>query len=548
MSNIGGMCTGSDVSLLFGNHLVLTDIRESVIIGDATNGLALGALVTLGYLRVEPGKGTLTVKTLRVGSGAELTSNKDVEVTESLILQGELNGELDESSTIKTLTYGSRATDLVKKIALTDTLDALSIQVGSGELRLDEVVKTRNLGLCSGTLSLVDAESTTDSTLHVTEQITVQNGMLAKDSNDPGSLSTDKAKTSTENDRYILTYITPGKRTVTDALEWFDPRDVIVDHAKAEIMVPGNRSLPGKLDVLKGTLIVDGELTVGTSPLDRTSASHVDRYSVVVAAGELHTKGQDVIVHGKVTVNGTSKLMTGGGDLQVLGRGSDGAYAGNTARVTVGEKAMMNLGAGTLMLRPATTAGKNLRGAARPQVLLALHGTLTGNVEVPKGSKITTIAPARQLRMVTFDGTATPGTGNQAGALRLLSQGATNQTLVLDSLLARQGYVNTGGTRVTIKGDVLMESATIFPYSIDSLTLAGNLTLRGTGGLNSEFNSNNAKRTVLIRGNFIQEAGRRDSTDMVLSGVKLHPSTTKMVLTSTVNLRTEALEGDFHEN
>ena len=65
-------------------------------------------------------------------------------------------------------------------------LEALSVQVGSGELRLEEVHKVKNLGLCSGTLSLVDAESTTDSTLHVTGQITVQNGMLKKDANNPG--------------------------------------------------------------------------------------------------------------------------------------------------------------------------------------------------------------------------------------------------------------------------------------------------------------------------------------------------------------------------
>ena len=109
-------------------------------------------------------------------------------VTESLLLQGELDGELNEASTVKKLTYGNRNTDVVKNVAVhADGLDALSIQIGNGELRMDEVHKTKYLGLCSGTLSLMDAESTTDSTLHVTEQITVQNGMLEKDTNDPGS-------------------------------------------------------------------------------------------------------------------------------------------------------------------------------------------------------------------------------------------------------------------------------------------------------------------------------------------------------------------------
>ncbi len=153
------------------------------------------------------------------------------------------------------------------------------------------MVKTKNLGLCSGTLSLADAESTTDSTLHVTDHITVQNGMLEKDANDPGSISTDKAKMANINDRYILTYITPGKRTVTDALEWFDPRDVIVNHASAEITTSGDRSIVGKLMITKGKLMVDGMLTVGTSTLHRTSAAEVGRYSVEVAAGELHTEG-----------------------------------------------------------------------------------------------------------------------------------------------------------------------------------------------------------------------------------------------------------------
>ena len=177
-SGLDGMCTGNDVSLTFGNHIVLTGEAKSLVVSDATDGITLGALVTLGDLEIQDG--TLTVKTLHVGPRAELTANKNVNVTESLILQGELSGELDEASTIKRLTYGSRATDVVKKVALTSMLDALAIHAGSGELRLDEVVKTKNLGLCSGTLSLVDAESTTDSTLHVTEHITVQNGMLEK--------------------------------------------------------------------------------------------------------------------------------------------------------------------------------------------------------------------------------------------------------------------------------------------------------------------------------------------------------------------------------
>ncbi len=539
MSNMDGMCTGNDTSLTFGNHLVLTDAAESVIVGDATNGITLDALVTRGDLRVEPGKGPLTVKTLHVGSDAELTANKDVKVTESLILQGELSGELAEASTIKRLTYGSRNTDLVRKAALAKTMEALSVQVGSGELRLEEVHMVKNLGLCSGTLSLADVESTTDSTLHVTEQITVQNGMLQKDASDPGSISTDKAKTADRNDRYMLTYITPGAREVKEGdLEWFDPRDVTVNHAKAEIMAPGSRSLPGKLMVTKGKLTVDGALTVGTSSLDRAGAdalTYVDNYSVVVTTGELHTKGQDVVVHGKVTVNGKSKLVTGGGDLQVLGRVSGGAYAGNTAQVTVAKEAAMDLGTGTLLLGPEDTKKQNGRVlGSLPEVSLMLPGILNGTVHVPKGSKYTRIRSASKLGTVTFDGTKTPNASGPAnnvyGTLQILHPSEMSQVLVIDSLSAKHGRVFTNGKQMTIKGDVLLESATIFPFTIDRLVFSGDLTLRGTGGLNTERSSNSVKRAVVIQGNFTQDKGRKDSANLQLSGVKLHPMTTKTVL------------------
>ncbi len=334
-SNVDGMCMTKDTELTFGNHIIFGGTDKQAVTGRGSE-VMLDAVMALEDLDVS--SGTLTVKTLHVGPRAELMSTKNVKVTESLILEGELNGELDEASTIKRLTYGNRNTDVVKKAALTDMLDALAIHVGSGELHLDEAYETKNLGLCSGTLSLADVESTTDSTLHVTEQITVQNGMLAKDTNDPGSISTDRGKTANINDRYILTYITPGKRTVTDALEWFDPRDVIVNHASAEITTSGDRSIVGKLTITKGKLMVDGMLTVGTSPFHRTDATEVGRYSVLVTAGELHTKGQEVRVHGKVSVNGKSKLMTGGGDLHVLGRVQQGEYASNTAQATMSQR------------------------------------------------------------------------------------------------------------------------------------------------------------------------------------------------------------------
>ncbi len=566
ISSMDGMCTGNDIKLTFGNHVVLTDAGKSVVIGDATNGLTLDALVTLGDLRVESGKGPLTVTTLHVGADAELTANKDVKVTESLILQGELSGELDASSTIKMLTYGNRNTDPVKNAALITILDALAIHMGSGELRLDEVHKTKNLGLCSGTLSLVDVESTTDSTLHVTEQITVQNGMLQKDTSDPGSISTDKAKTANVNDRYVLKYITPGVREVKAGdLEWFAPRDMIVDHAKAEIMVFGDQSLPGKLTVSKGKLIVDGDLTVGTSSLHRTTSSNTDRdaltqvnrYSVVVTAGELHA--ENMVVHGKVTVSGKSKLMTSGGDLHMLGRVNDGEYVNATAEMRVEKDAMADLGAGTLMLGPEDTKKRNgITLSTIPFARLFLHGILNGNIYVPKGSRYTDIFHARKLDTVTFDGTRTPkasGTAeNTAGILRFLGASDSEVELVIDSLSAMEGIVVMNGKQVTIKSDVILGSATFSTYGA-KIVFDGDLTLHDMGGLRVR---SSREHHVEIRGNFTQK--RRNMGSGVAVGVTLRPKTTKTVMgtymvedsvryeveTSTTAIPHLVLHGDFH--
>ncbi len=499
-----GMCTEKSPSLTFGNHLVLTDARASVVTGDATSGLMLDALVTFGDLRVEPGKGPLAVKTLRVGPRAELTVNQDVKVTESFLLQGELGGDLSES--------------------FAGLLHAFSVDVGGGDLDLDFAVRTKHLGLCSGTLSLVDVESTTDSTLHVTEQITVQNGRLMKDSSNPGSISTDEASTADVKDRYVLKYITPGERAVAaNALEWFAPRDVIVDHEDAAITVRGDRSLPGKLTVSKGKLAVDGNLTVGTSTLYRTSATDVDKYSVMVTAGELQT--EDMVVHGKVTVSGKSKLVTGGGDLQVLGRVSDGAYADGTARVMVAEEAMINLGKGTLMLGPEDIAKRDglKNDQTTAQVDLVLRGQLHADtLHIPKGSKRTHIvsgmsaaAHTNLFRVVRFDGGKTPNdqlADNVNGRLffnwveRILVPPIggtdTGTTIVLDSLAVMHGgYVEIHGKKAEIAKEVHLHSGEIYVVG-EALEFRDDLKLSGTGQLNVRDDS--MKRSILIGGDFLQ--------------------------------------------
>ena len=319
-----GMCRTTNVTP--GNEIVLTGEGQHIIFGDAE----LGIVSTEGPLEVQ--NGPLRVKHLHVRAGGELKADNNVVVSEGLILEGDgLSGTLSDASTIKTLVYGSRDTDLVNSAAMVNLLEALSVAVGDeGELGLDQVTKTKNLGLCSGTLVLREAGTDTDSTLTVHDQITVQNGFLTKDTNRLGSIATDKAASPSEADRYILKYITPGKRTVTDALEWFDPRDVIVDHKSADISVTGARSLMGKLTVTNGKLTVDGDLTVGTSPLHRTGSAartNAGKYSLLLSnASELHTKEDNVVVNGGITLNGTSKLMTDGGDVHMLGRVDKGKY------------------------------------------------------------------------------------------------------------------------------------------------------------------------------------------------------------------------------
>ena len=528
-----GMCGATKVTL--GNEIVLTGAGSHVING----ALTLGMLSTANDLVIR--NGPLTVKHLHVRSGGELTSSDDVKIDGgALILEGDgLQGTLADGSVITHLVYGSRDTDLVPSGALVDTLD-LTIDVGDGgELRLDQVTKTKNLGLCSGTLVLREAGTETESTLSVHEQITVKNGRLKKDT---GSIATDA-------NRYHLKYITPGKLTVEAPLdlEWFNPQDVTVDHRSAEIMVEGARSLMGALTVTNGKLIVDGMVTAANVTLSNAS--------------ELHTEEDKVVVNGKVTLNGTSKLMTDGGDVNVLGQVRGGKYTNNTAGVTVEAKAKIDLGTGTLMLGPEDTATR-AAGATRPDVKLMLHGDLVGSISVPKGSKETTIDAAtipadsmgKTLGMIMFDGQmpSASGTSNSEGTLRLLS--TAEKPLMVDSLSAMNGTVEFKNKKVTILKDVHLRSATISPYS-EATEFKGNLTLSGTGGFSTLNSSATDTLSVVIRGDFRQNKG--EMTDS--SGVNLQGkgSTIKTVMGDfmvakdaapyTANkMSTLVLEGDFH--
>ena len=523
-----GMCGATKVT--HGNELLLTGTGTNALNGAMT----LDALFIQSPLEIQ--NGPVTVKHLHVQSGGELKADGDVVVSETLILEGDgLSGKVSDNSTIKTLVYGSPDTDVVQSAALADTLNAFTIAAGAGEVRLDQVTKTKNLGLCSGTLILREAGTAKDSTLLVYDQVTVQNGKIQKDTNKPGNIATDK-------NRYLLKYITPGKLEAGDALEWFNPQDVTVDHASAEIMVEKARSLMGTLTVTNGKLVVDGMVTAGHVTLSNAS--------------ELHTEKDNVVVKGKVTLNGTSKLMTGGGDLHVLGQVRNGQYTNNTAQVTVAKETTINLGTGTLLLGPEDTRRRPLTAAARPDVLLKLDGEFMGMISVPKGSKETTIHVAtisgesKELETITFDGTPTPGDKNDAGLLKITSVDTEGKMLVIDSLSAMQGSVETRGSHVKFTRDVHLSSGDISPYG-ETTTFMGSLKLSGTGGLSTE-KVDDDTLSVAIHGDFMQTKGKTGSG----SGVSLHAKTTKTVKGDfvvsadpapykTKEMSTLIVEGDF---
>ena len=515
-----GMCGATKVTR--GNELLLTGTGTHALDGAIT----LDALFIQSPLEIQ--NGPLTVKHLHVQPGGELKADGDVVVSETLILEGDgLSGTVSDNSTIKTLVYSSPDTDVVQSAAMADTLGAFTIAAGTGEVGLDQVTRAKNVGLCSGTLILREAGTTKDSTLVVYDQITVQNGRIQKDK---GSLATDK-------NRYLLKYVTPGKLTVEAPLdlEWFNPQDVTVDHEEAEIMVEGDRSLMGALTVTRGDLILDGKLTA-TKSLTVTNGNLVVDGMVTTGnvtlsnASMLETKEDKVVVNGKVMMDGTSQFLTAGGDLQVSGQVSSGRYTNNTAQVTVAKGTTINLGTGTLMLGPEDTRNRTgLTAAARPDVLLKLDGDLMGMISVPKGSKETTIHVAtisgesKQLKMITFDGTPTPGEKNDAGLLKITSVDTEGKMLVIDSLSAMQGSVETRGSHVKFTGDVHLSSGDISPYG-KTTTFMGSLKLSGTGGLSTEKVVDDTL-SVAIHGDFMQTKGKTGSG----SGVSLHAKTTKTV-------------------
>ncbi|MCY3629306.1 MAG: hypothetical protein OXG94_04725, partial [Bacteroidetes bacterium] len=502
-----GMCVNT-LSLNAGTRLVLSDDDGHVIVG----ALTLDALVTQEDLKVD---GSLTVSTLHVADGAELESDPDglVTVSAGLILEGELDGALDPASGLTKLVYGTRRTDLVNVSNLT----SLSVYIDDGEFRLDQMTTVENFGLCKGNVVLFEAGGADDHTLTVTKFLTAKDGTLSLDTNDPGSIGSDVSKEAAATDGYILKYVTEGERTAST--EWSShTRKVAVDHKDAVIIVNEAKSLVEGVHLFNGHLHLKGDgshLTVGMPSVSGVSPL------IMVDNGELHGNGNNVVVHGTVSVatgeNQTGKIVTGGGELHVLGMNPKGVYTNGTAVATVGVGGTIDVGMGALQLGPAyDEPGNGLAGDGRPDVTLTVNksdsdaGTVTGKVFVPKGSKETRIT-GEVFDTIVLDATGNAkkdakGADNWGGGLYF-----HDTKVVIDSLAAMndaavefydQADPKTGKYVIEIKKDVELNSGRIYVNGQNELKFGGDLTFGETGGM---WVWDEAKVTVM--GDFMQNAG-----------------------------------------
>ena len=516
-SNIDGECT-TDASLGKGNRVTLTAGGDHVVaVGDM--GLTIATLVIAGELEVQGG----TLKSTVVHVTDKLVSNADVQIGSasskgSLILEGNgLDGTLHSDSRLGKLTYASTGDEL----PLTG-IDIVSINTGTGHLRIENASEIQTVGLCSGELVLVDTGNDKTNTLKVTEKLTVKDGKIVGDANAPGDIVGDGGDKAAAADGYVLQYVTEGAREA--GLELSGARDLAVNHKDAEITLTEGADLGGKLHILKGTLNTMGDLTVGTSGVA------ADRF-LVIHDGELNSNGNDVVAHDSVTIGATdkevAKLMTGGGDFQAVGNtNAKDEYNGGTAEVTVGAKGVIDVGMGTFQLGPETTKPQDdLEGtdwqrssimdfnAVRPTVILEVKdgGSVMGTIDVPMGSK-QTVLTGKSFDTVVFDGTKTPNvdkTNNADGTLYVFH----NSKVTVDSLSATQGSVEFSGgddagnaapDSVEIVKDVVLSSARMYFDNGDGqyaneVEFGGNLAVSGAGGVSVRNETN-----VTVAGNFAQ--------------------------------------------
>ena len=528
MSSITGECKEDDLKLGGGNRVTLTSMNDHVV-SVGSGGLTIDALVLQQKLDIQ-GSGSLTSSTVHVGAGGELVSNGKAKVTGDLILQGKgLSGALAAGSEVTNLAYASTRGE----ISLSN-LNVLSVSLGRG-LRVENPLTVNTLGLCSGDVTLVDTGNDKTNSLTVNTAIHVKDGKITMDTNAPGDLVGDGGEKAAAGDGYILRYVTEGERTL--GAELMGARDLVIDDKMAKVTVMDDLSLGGKLHIVSGNLSVMGDLTVGASNLA------ADRFVDIHEGAGLNSNGNNVVTHGMVTVNGT--LMTGNGDLHVLGSANDKMIYtpdvnGNIAVVDVGAKGVIDVGTGTFQLGPEyTTKADNLTGDDRPNVRLEVNGTVKGEVLVPKGSKQTYIeGNLKMLGTVTYDGTANPVDKSKAtnwnGGLYLQSAA---DTLTVDSLSAMNGAIDFRNKKIVIGKGLNLSSAQGYLFA-DSLAIDGDLTLSGTGGVWGEWLGKEGD--LVITGNFTQTAtGKADH-----AGVKLHPMLTKTVMGDVMVSDSVRYEGD----
>ena len=562
-AQIDGMCTSKEPGLGKGNRLTLTGAGPHAVVTE--DGIDIRSLVVLEETRVQglahpiaPGRfGKIVVKNLHIEDGGKLITDETVDISDrlggpgSVILGGKgIQGTLHPDFRISRIVYASSSTD---QVPLRDFVGGAFVE-GPGEvvsfhlpagsaMRIEEPMEVETLGLCSGSVILVDDEDPKTKTITVTEALHIKDGMLELDRNAPGDFAGDMGEQAGAADGYTLTYRTGGEREAGSEL--MAARDVVISDAKAMITVKEALSIPGRLEITKGTLRVMGDLTVGTS-----SVVAKDNRLLKIEEGELHSNGNHVMVHGKLQVGTAAKagkLMTGDGDLHVLGESDkDGVYATGSAAATVYAKGAIDVGMGTFQLGPETTAKENdLREIGMPpvdmrkEVMLTANGTVTGHLHIPKGSKRTTIGGAvKRLGIVTYDGMANPvkdsKTANWNGGLFFKS---TADTLMVDSLSAMNGAIDFENKRIVIGKGLALSSAQGY-LKADSLAIDGDLTLSGTGGIWGEWLGKEGD--LVITGNFTQTAtGKADH-----AGVKLHPMLTKTVMGDVMVSDSVRYEGD----
>ena len=509
-----GLCSAPGLN--FGTKVMLSG---DVVFTEGTT-LTIATVVIADDVEVEE-EGSLTATTVHINEDGELDSDGNVTITDALVLQGDgLEGSLAAGSTVNKLTYATVDSD---EIDMGAAVARLSVNVGADrELRVSEAITVTNLGLCSGTMVLIDTD-TEANTLTVTDLLTVDSGYLSLDSNRPGSVGTDVSKpNAAATDGYILLYVTGGERMAGS--EWFAPRKVAVNHKDAVIMVGEAKSLVEGAHLFKGALHMTGEgshLTVGMP-----SVSGISPF-VMVDNAELHSNGNNVVVHGTVTLatgaEEVGKIMTGGGELHVLGMNPKGVYTNGSAVATVGIGGTIDVGMGALQLGPVyTEAGNGLEGDARPDVTLTLNktdkgaGKVMGKIFVPKGSKETSLN-GEVFDTVVLDGAGNPkklaaGAGNWGGSLYFYNSKVTIDSLAAMNDAAVVFYDELGkdddSFAIEIKKDVELNSARIYVDQKNSLKFGGDLTVGGTGGMRVW-----DKASVTVMGDFTQNKGSKHAGD-----------------------------------